>query len=909
MRNELFIGGFSVDTIETLDISITKSVYSIVDPSKRQSDYSKTVAIAGSKNNDNIFKSLFDVNFSIRNTDQLNPDFNPSIKASCIYLQDSNVQIDGYCQLNEIVILENNKVIYNITIYGKSRDFFAKLTNKNINEISSTEDTTWDDATIQATWSDITSIVQYPMLDKGLSFDWRNGSYQGAIHGTDFNCFKPWVKVQWLLQQIILDAGFEYQSSFIDDAPVDNFGRLILEGDVKQFQLEQSAITGTNIGANRTSNAAFSVSGRGVANSTYYNNNIIYNNEILDVANQYNPTTGTVTIGNSSYWNVFNTVVGTITGNPAFTGVGALTMGLIKKVGSVYTIVKTNSIMINFATGPSQPYLLNLLASTYLNSGDELRWAFISLIDIATNTDLSTTVITNVVSVSTNTQAYLTLNGQITYGDDYEIRNVLPDITQTNFFMGIVKMFNLYVDVLPNGKLIIEPRDSYFLDDTIDWTYKLDVSKDFKIKPQGLLENKKIFCQYLTNGDDFSKVYEISTGFAFGYKTKIFDNEFVKDTKKIELPFALVPMNLNYGKVMMSTRYDGGSKEQADKPIIAFIRDQPTNGNDWRYYAVGSLSYTSYSTYPYAGHLSKVTADNSTYDLCFDRQAYYQWQTPLQTYLALPNQTLWNSYHYRQWEEIGDKDSKLVEAYFNLNNYDITSVSFRNIYWVKNAAYRLLEISDYNPNGNTTTLVKLLKLNFANPITATTNNTEGGGGQGGTTGGTIDTGGSGNGTGAISEVLGGIFKYNANNTVRSNGSLILGGNNQTENGGHTHIIAGSGNYISDNLYGVVLIGANNKVIEGNNVNIITQNYLDITANYVVKGNEGSPFHLVVGNLTGNIDINLPALTDNAGFIIHVHKTAAPHTIHIKDSVGATIDTINTAETKNYLLTNTHIIQY
>ena len=116
MRNELFIGGYSVDTIETLDISITKSVYSIVDPSKRQSDYSKTVAIAGSKNNDNIFKSLFDVNFSIRNSDQLNPDFNPSIKASCIYLQDSNVQIDGYCQLNEIVILENNKVIYNITI-------------------------------------------------------------------------------------------------------------------------------------------------------------------------------------------------------------------------------------------------------------------------------------------------------------------------------------------------------------------------------------------------------------------------------------------------------------------------------------------------------------------------------------------------------------------------------------------------------------------------------------------------------------------------------------------------------------------------------------------------------------------------------------------------------------------------
>ena len=90
---------------------------------------------------------------------------------------------------------------------------------------------------------------------------------------------------------------------------------------------------------------------------------------------------------------------------------------------------------------------------------------------------------------------------------------------------------------------------------------------------------------------------------------------------------------------------------------------------------------------------------------------------------------------------------------------------------------------------------------------------------------------------------------------------------------------------------------------------MAQNYLDITSNYVVKGNEGAPFHLVVGNLTGNIDIQLPALTDNAGFIIHVHKTASPHHIHIKDNAAILIDTITSAATKNYLLTDTHIIKY
>ena len=63
---------------------------------------------------------------------------------------------------------------------------------------------------------------------------------------------------------------------------------------------------------------------------------------------------------------------------------------------------------------------------------------------------------------------------------------------------------------------------------------------------------------------------------------------------------------------------------------------------------------------------------------------------------------------------------------------------------------------------------------------------------------------------------------------------------------------------------------------------MAQNYLDITANYVVKGNEGAPFHVIVNTLTGNVDVQLPALTDNAGFTIHVHKTEAPFNIFVKN---------------------------
>ena len=179
MRNELLIGYstdemFSIDTIEGLDINITKNIYSIEDPSKRLSDFTKTIEVPGSKGNDNIFGALFDVNFHIRDSQQLNPDFNPSKKAVCQYLQDEHIQIDGYCQLTDIKILNENKVIYVIVIYGQNADLFSKIGDKTLNDIAvygATLDTpitsttfNWNDTEIQASWvNPQNGYLYYPM--------------------------------------------------------------------------------------------------------------------------------------------------------------------------------------------------------------------------------------------------------------------------------------------------------------------------------------------------------------------------------------------------------------------------------------------------------------------------------------------------------------------------------------------------------------------------------------------------------------------------------------------------------------------------------------------------------------------------------------------------------------------------
>jgi hypothetical protein len=383
---------------------------------------------------------------------------------------------------------------------------------------------------------------------------------------------------------------------------------------------------------------------------------------------------------------------------------------------------------------------------------------------------------------------------------------------QQDFLMGIIKMFNLYMSPIYEDSIIIEPRDNYYTNEVIDWTSKLDVSKDFVIKPQGLLENKEIVFTYADNGDDLSRNFQQSTTFNYGYLDLIFDNQFVKETKKLELPFTLIPLQAMDTNIIMRTIYDGQPQEKSQKPIVAYFGGMNQSGK-LRYWNYNTTSATDYTTIPFAGHVDDI--QSPSYDLAFSQQDFYYYTTPNTTGLKLTNNNLYNQFHKRQWEEIGDKDSKLVEAYFKLSTFDIATLDFRKKYWVNGNAYRLLKVEDFDPMGNQTTLVKLLKLVEKNPITPTVTTKNGGNGQGGTKVGSGETDGS-NPLGNV--IKKGILSANNGNDINDNtvGVVITGGNN-TLGGNNSNItIMGSENTILPNVTDVMLINTNNKTISQSN---------------------------------------------------------------------------------------------
>jgi hypothetical protein len=800
MRNELIIGGYSIDTIEDLDINITKEVYNIDDPSKRQSDFSKSVDIPGSKANDFVFKSLFDVNFSIRNSDQLNPDFNPTKKASCIYYQDTLQQISGYCQLNEIKVLNNDQVTYSITIYGKNIDIFSKLSDKTLNDLTTLGTATWNDTEIVDSWTatfDSTIKLTYPMLDRGLSRYGRNTDANYNL-SYNYNAFKPFIYVKHLVNAIFDEAGVSLEvASFFD---TDQFKKVILECDVAKFRQDQTSIDNSLVEATRSTNQTLSIISTANSGdlSLIYANAFQYNITALDPLSQYNATTGTFTKLNAGYTNF--EVSGTLeVTNSAF---GDLYLYAIRKRGSDYNIIGYDMLSI-FSSSP-QNYAFKIdVDSVKLEAGDEVRFCIGNFFYFG---NIDNSYITNLRLLNSTNSYKQYQDGQIDYGQTFYIADVLPTMKQTEFLMAIIKIFNLYMSPIYETGVVIEPRDTYYTSDIVDWTDLLDTSKDFTIKPQGLLENKELVFTYADNGDDLNKVFKQSTSFNYGYRDLIFDNEFVKETKKVEIPFSLIPLQKDDDQnVMMRTIFDGMSQEKSPKPIIAYFGGMKSGR--LRYWNYNNTSATDYTTYPYAGHIDDLVAPN--YDLAFDVQDFYFYTTPTTSGVTTTDNNLYNQFHKSQWEQIGNKDSKLIEAWFKLRPNDIANLDFRKTYWVKDNPYRLLTVQDYNPNGDTTTLCKLLKFAYQATFTPTVVTTNGGNGQGEKDGG-----------------------YNTTENVIKSGILATGGNviNDNTNG---IVVTGNGNNLGGDNANVIIQGDNNVILPGiTDVMLINTSGLTIAESHV-----------------------------------------------------------------------------
>jgi hypothetical protein len=182
-------------------------------------------------------------------------------------------------------------------------------------------------------------------------------------------------------------------------------------------------------------------------------------------------------------------------------------------------------------------------------------------------------------------------------------------------------MFNLYFepDKIDEKKLIIEPRDDFYLNDVIDITDKLDVSQDIVISPMGALNFKSLEFHYMKDNDEYNKKYDEQFTNEYGFKRLTVDNDFLTEVRKIEIPIAPTPLadSSTNDRVISKIRFfnDAGQRQiTASKPRILYYGGL-VNTAFGSYFLGDTLAPTARSSFAYAGHLDSVS--NPTFDLSF----------------------------------------------------------------------------------------------------------------------------------------------------------------------------------------------------------------------------------------------------------------------------------------------------
>jgi hypothetical protein len=338
------------------------------------------------------------------------------------------------------------------------------------------------------------------------------------------------------------------------------------------------------------------------------------------------------------------------------------------------------------------------------------------------------------------------------------IAGIDPSLKQKDFLKDMIQRFNLVI--VPDREnptdLKIEPFTNYMASGEMrNWTDKLDVNKDIKIKDT--LSLQKASVEFTDSEDEDLKnksIKEFASSLnVYGHKKIINTNEFAKGEQKYQSPFSPY-----INEQVFSTNQGGNTAiprmviqyemtyEQVDnvyvdrvspvtKPKLFYYSGKKTNvfndptqnyylhrfTVDLDSYPTGIIPY-GFTDYPLCTPFELEVEDGAegtigvtTRSLYWSKIAPELSNSPMFNYQPYGQFEMSNSLYYAYWRkftnQIYDEDTKIVECSLYLNAVDIFQFRFYDEIFIKDQYYQILEIKNYQVGGNESTKVTLMTLN------------------------------------------------------------------------------------------------------------------------------------------------------------------------------------------------------
>lgn len=706
MATQLYINNTLVDTTDSISIPLTKEIADIRQPESRGTSFTKTVVLMGTKTNNKLFTHIFDVSLSIQNASSgtnFLPDFNPNLKASCQIYVDNILQVRGYVQLLQVNIMRENKIEYEVAIYGELGNLFGAIGSKKLSVLDlSRYNHTWEIDTIANSWDvsvkDSTAPSGTATFALGNGYVYAEVDY-GAVPNLSImngRYYRPSVYAKTIVDKIFSDAGYTYTSdSFFNTT---TFKRLIVPYTGTGFVLSDAEIT------------ARRVEFTGGASGTTISSNVIFPTEITGTMGSYNTTTGVLTVAKVGYYalNGYFQIRFADPFNPSAPTPKGLRVayGLYKNGVSIYTAYARISYWMTLGSIPYETYNYNT-GEVFLEVGDTLEWQIDSVYD--EHTGLSYSPPGFYVDTDGDWEVYATET--IPYNEPVDMNTILPpDVLQSDFLTSLTKLFHLYWDntSLPY-EMKVQSREAYLTNNILDWSNKLDISRPVNILPMGALDANPYNFTYKEDSDYYNKLYQDEYSRVYGDTKYYINNDFIKNEKKIEVIFSPTVLAnepaWNIDRVLPSIKnYDssGTLSVKAGNIRLLYYGGLKTCNP----YTIDSQTLP-YVSYPYAGHLDDPY--NSTFDINFGVPSKIYYGAVGGGTISYTANNLFHTYYENYINDITNKDSKIVRAYFRLRPLDVAQIDFSYLYYFMGQYFRLNRMIDHEVGGEGLTQCEFIK--------------------------------------------------------------------------------------------------------------------------------------------------------------------------------------------------------
>ena len=725
----------------------------IRDVSQRKGNFSKTITLTGSKNNNNLLNHYYDVNI-VEGT------FNINALTTCAVIQDGiPIMEDCSMQLTGVVKSQvtdgyEEQVTYEVLVKDSKADFFTAITNKELTDID------FSDLNHPYDAFNVVNRFSNTVVD---GFKYFLPGSSDAIYNTQE--FKPAIFAKTYLDRIFQDAGFTYDWPTLS---YDRFQQLLIpyNGGVDNFdyndylvKAEKTAATtinGVNNWAGFTNIAVIATS-----QSPATKINITAWTELEDPQNIFNPLTGVYTTpfiissANAQSYdysvtmtytlNLVNTSGGTLYGSasgsaanvfykPAI-GVSAGTQPII--FSNLYTNTSPTATLLGVQNAIQCPLTIPNGTTTLLTQTVQttipLSYNLLNNLQSATiglNVSQQPATIGNAASVrnwrKTSPSGVAPASGQIVIqavisniqitivpnssvyaiGGTIEVNDYVPKkIKQSDFIKGIFNMYNIYaqVDSTQPNKLLLQSRDDFYdAGAEVDWTAKLakDQEQNLSFLPE--LTSKKIILTYAADKDNPNTTYTNATNNIYGQAEVIFDNEYVKEVTTKAVLFSPTPViKTIFGAFVPML---AGSAPETN---IRILYDKTTAGQplatcgQFYIYDYGSVGQINLTSYPLVGHFDDPLTP--TFDINFAICDYYYYQPT-----SLTENNLYNRYWRRTMGQINN--GKMLTALFNLKEPDIQALKLNDKIRIDNSWWNINKVIDYDANAHKLTKVELMSI-------------------------------------------------------------------------------------------------------------------------------------------------------------------------------------------------------